>query len=154
MKILLAIDGSTCSELAVDEVARRPWPTGSEMKVISVMEMPVVPAMDPYGVSPDYFVELEDSARKSAQSAVDKALHKLEEREDKMLKVTGEVIQGTPKKTILDQADEWGADLIVVGSHGRGALSRFLLGSVSNAVATHAKCSVEVVRCRQAEPEK
>src|SRR5579883_1346341 len=47
---------------------------------------------------------------------------------------------------ILDEAAQWGADLIFVGSHGRHGLDRFLLGSVSEAVATHAKCSVEVVR--------
>jgi nucleotide-binding universal stress UspA family protein len=49
---------------------------------------------------------------------------------------------------ILDEAERWGADLIVVGSHGYRAWERFLLGSVSQAVVSHAKCSVEVVRCR------
>jgi nucleotide-binding universal stress UspA family protein len=151
MKILLAVDGSTCSELAVDEVTRRPWPTGSEIKVISVMEIPVMPAIEPYGVSPEYFVEIEDAARKSAQLVVDKALPKLEACADKTLKVTGEVVQGAPKQAILDRADAWGADLIVVGSHGRSAISRFLLGSVSSAVVAHAKCSVEIVRSRQEE---
>ena len=52
---------------------------------------------------------------------------------------------------ILDVAEEWGADLIVVGSHGYRALKRFLLGSVSHSVVSHAKCSVEVVRCRPVE---
>ncbi|HKS28673.1 MAG TPA: universal stress protein [Pyrinomonadaceae bacterium] len=149
MRILLAVDGSPCSELAVKEVARRPWPTGSEIKVISVMEMPVVPAMEPYGVSPDYFVELEEAARDRAQSAVDDARQKLEAREDKTLKVAGQVVEGSPKQAILDKADEWGADLIVVGSHGYGAITRFLLGSVSSAVVAHAKCSVEIVRSRE-----
>ena len=48
---------------------------------------------------------------------------------------------------ILDEAESWGADLIVLVSHGYGPLKRFLLGSVSQAVVSHAKCSVEVVRC-------
>jgi hypothetical protein len=52
---------------------------------------------------------------------------------------------------ILDEAERWGADLIVVGSHGYRAWERFLLGSVSQAVVSHAKCSVAVVRCRPAE---
>jgi nucleotide-binding universal stress UspA family protein len=142
MKILLAVDGSTYSDRAVDEIARRPWPKGSEIKVISAMELPIVPAMEPYGLSPDYFVELEDAERKRAQLAVDGALMKLRVGEDKTLELTGEIVEGAPKQVILEKADQWGADLIVVGSHGYGALERFLLGSVSNAVATHAKCSV------------
>lgn len=47
---------------------------------------------------------------------------------------------------ILEKAEEWDADLIVVGSQGQGALSRLLLGSVSQYLATHAKCSVMIVR--------
>ena len=52
----------------------------------------------------------------------------------------------TPKELILSEAAEWGADLIVVGSHGRRGINRFLLGSVSEAVALHANCSVEIIR--------
>jgi nucleotide-binding universal stress UspA family protein len=55
-----------------------------------------------------------------------------------------------PKEIILQNAEEWGADLIVCGSHGRRGLSRFLLGSVSEAVASHAKCSVEIIRQKRA----
>lgn len=46
----------------------------------------------------------------------------------------------------LEQASKWGADLIVLGSHGRKGLKHFLLGSVSETVARHAICSVEIVR--------
>jgi nucleotide-binding universal stress UspA family protein len=51
-----------------------------------------------------------------------------------------------PRALILDTAEAWGADLIVVASHGRRGLDRFLMGSVSEAVATYARCSVEVIR--------
>ena len=60
--------------------------------------------------------------------------------------VTGEVEQGHPQLRIIDTASEWAADLIVLGSHGRTWLTRFLLGSVSEAVARHASCAVEIVR--------
>ena len=60
--------------------------------------------------------------------------------------VTTAVVLGFPKLVILDQAREWRADLIVVGSHGRKGLEHFLMGSVSEAVARHAACSVEIVR--------
>ena len=62
------------------------------------------------------------------------------------LKVTTAVEQGEPKSKILDAAEQWHADLIVLGSHGRTGLERFSMGSVSDAVARHAPCSVEVVR--------
>src|SRR5689334_2155836 len=62
------------------------------------------------------------------------------------LKVTGEVLSGKPKDAILEHAQNWPADLIVVGSHGRRGFRRLLLGSVSEAVAMNAHCSVAVVR--------
>ena len=52
----------------------------------------------------------------------------------------------SPAKLILKEATTWGADLIVMGSHGRRGLKRFLIGSVSESVAMHAGCSVEIVR--------
>jgi nucleotide-binding universal stress UspA family protein len=60
------------------------------------------------------------------------------------------VIDGSPKQVIVEQAEQWGADLIVMGCHGFGPVKRFLLGSVSQAVAVHAPCSVEIVRLRHA----
>jgi len=56
------------------------------------------------------------------------------------------VLSGNPKEVILEEAKDWNADLIVVGSHGRRGLKRFLLGSVAEAVAMNAHCSVVVVR--------
>ena len=155
MKVLLAIDGSACSDAAVAEVSRRPWPTGSEVKVFSVVELPVVPAIDPWTIPPDYFEEIMKAARESAGEAVGKAVAKLQMGEDKTLKITSQMIEGSPKRAILDEAEQWRADLIVVGSHGYGVLNRLLLGSVSQAMALHAKCSVEIVRLPEAsESEK
>jgi nucleotide-binding universal stress UspA family protein len=65
--------------------------------------------------------------------------------------VTSKVAEGHPADTILDEAERWQADLIVVGSHGFGPVKRRLLGSVSQAVALHAPCSVEIVRCPHRE---
>lgn len=60
-------------------------------------------------------------------------------------------LTGSPKRTIVEEAEGWGADLIVVGSHGYHTWERMLLGSVSQSVAAHALCSVEIVRCRKKE---
>ncbi len=60
--------------------------------------------------------------------------------------VTGETLLGPVAKLILEEAINWNADLIVVGSHGRTGVGRFLLGSVADKVASHAPCSVEIVK--------
>jgi nucleotide-binding universal stress UspA family protein len=151
MKILLAVDGSVCSDAAVEALARRPWPPESEVKVITAAEIPMPVGMEPWVVSPDYFEEMEKSVRKTAQVVLDSALAKLKTIEDKTLKISSEIIQGPPRQVIVDEAQDWGADLIVMGSRGLGAWDRLLLGSVSNAVVHHAKCSVEIVRKRQAD---
>lgn len=150
MKILLALDGSTYSDAAADEVAQRPWPAGSEVMIISAIEPPVIPAAEPWAIPQTYFDEIAKAAHDRAHVTVEGALSKLRAGADKTLKLTTAIPTGSPKQVILDEAEEWGADLIIVGSHGYGAWDRFLLGSVSNAVATHAKCSVEIVRRKQA----
>jgi nucleotide-binding universal stress UspA family protein len=146
MKILLAVDGSAYSDAAVEEVLRRPWPPDSEVKVITAAEMPVPLGMEPWAASPDYFEALENSVRSAANAVIDRALLNLRTITDKTLKISSEIIQGPPRQVIVDEAESWGADLILMGSRGLGAWNRLLLGSVSSAVVHHAKCSVEIVR--------
>jgi len=149
MKILLAVDGSAYSDAAVEEVCKRPWPSHSEVKVITVAETPVPMGMEPWAASPDYFLELEKSVNKAAQTAMDNALLKLSTIEDKTLKLSSEIVPGPPRQVIVEEAERWGADLILMGSRGLGVWNRLLLGSVSTAVVHHAKCSVEIVRMPQ-----
>ena len=93
------------------------------------------------------YAELETLARNRARAAVDTAAATLRTDEgSRQLNVTTTVVSGSPKALILEEAEAFGADLIVVGSHGHGMVERFLLGSVSQAVALHAGCSVEIVR--------
>jgi nucleotide-binding universal stress UspA family protein len=147
MKILLAVDGSPCSDVAVEEIARRPWPEGSSVKVLNAFELPLPVAPEGWALPPNYFDELDQAVRKQAQSTIDRALEKLRTKLDKTITLEGEFFPGPPRAVILDEAESWGADLIVVGSHGYGRWERLLLGSVSQSVVSHAKCSVEVVRC-------
>lgn len=150
MKILLADDGSRFGDAAVKEVLRRPWPAGSEVKVVSVIEPPPAPAPAAWAFSiEDYKKEAVELKRARARKTIEAAERILDTREDKTLKVTTEILEGSPKQTLLEEAEAWGADLIVVGSHGYGFWDRLLLGSVSNAVASRAKCSVEIVRQRE-----
>ena len=147
MRILVPVDGSSFSDAAVSEVAARPWPASSEVKVVMAFQVAMTPTPEVWALPPEYFDTLERAAREQAQSVVDAAVTKLASALDKSATVVGEVLTGPPREAILDEADRWKADLIVMGSHGYGAWHRFLLGSVSQAVVSHAKCSVEVVHC-------
>lgn len=146
MKILLAIDGSSCSDEAIEEIGRRLWPEGSKIKVLTAFELPLPPTPEAWALPPSYLEDMDRSARKHAQAIVERAVARLKSKLDAAV-VDGEFLPGSPRTVILDEAESWGADLIVVGSHGYRAWERFLLGSVSQSVVSHAKCSVEVVRC-------
>jgi nucleotide-binding universal stress UspA family protein len=154
MKILLATDGSSWSEAAVHEVARRPWPENSVIKVISIVELPFVPTTENWTLPENYYAEIEKSEQEKAQAALDHALLHLRAGQGASMNITAEMLSGSARDVILDEADHWGASLIVVGSHGGSGLRRFLLGSVSSAVAAHAKCSVEIVRVPEAADQK
>ena len=148
MKILLAVDGSPCSDAAIKEVADRVWPPHSEIRVITAYESPLVPTPETWVLPSDYFDKLDCAAREQAESTKDAALRKLDQSLGTVVGVSSDVFSGPPSSVILDEAERWKADLIMVGSHGYGPWQRFLMGSVSQAVVSHAKCSVEVVRLR------
>lgn len=152
MKILLAIDGSPCSEAAVREVAARQWPERSVVKILSVVTVPLpdVP-LDPFFVTYAAHLEMKKKERTRLEELVERTSSELPKHVvSKELHIETAVIDGSPKQVIVEQAEQWGADLIVVGCHGFGPVKRFLLGSVSQAVAVHAPCSVEIVRLRHA----
>ena len=151
MKILLAVDGSACSDAAIEEVLRRPWPPQSEVRVISAFETPLMVGIEPWAVTPSYFDQLENAVRAAAKAIVDGALAKLKTIEDATLEISSETIEGSSGQMIVEEAERWGADLIIMGSRGLGAWNRLLLGSVSSAVVHHAKCSVEIVRRQQTD---
>lgn len=146
LKILLATDGSEFSKTAASSVAARPWPENSEVKVIG--------ATDPFGFSvEDEHVPVErpveetGARREAYMTREERAVREAKEIiAAEGLRVTGAVVSGYPKSAVVDEAKEWGADLVVVGAHGRRGVERILMGSVSEAVAMHAHCSVEVIR--------
>jgi nucleotide-binding universal stress UspA family protein len=146
MKILLATDGSECSKAAVNSVAERPWPEGSELKIVSVMEIPYAPTTEAWVLPDSYYKEVERVAKEQAEAAVKSAVERFTSAKPAGLEIITKVISGSAREVILDEAESWDADLIVLGSHGYRGWQRFLLGSVSQAVATHAPCSVEIAR--------
>jgi nucleotide-binding universal stress UspA family protein len=149
MRILLAVDGSEFGDAAVEEIADRPWAPGSKVPVISVIHLPLEPGPDVWALPESYYFKLEKAERERAGSVVNHAIARLRESDaerDTPLSLTSETIVGRPAETIIETAKRWGADLVALGSHGRRGFTRFLLGSVSYEVASHAPCSVQIVR--------
>jgi len=145
MRTLLAIDDSRFSQAAIETVSEQARPQDTDVRILHVVESPpLLVAREMGGYDPALETALE-SQKQNAEALVLKAAELLRTRG---LKVVATLEVGDPKSKILDVAEEWRADLIVVGSHGRRGFERFLMGSVSDAVARHAKCSVQIVRIR------
>ena len=147
-KILLATDGSEFSERAARSIAERPWPEGTEIEVMSIVELHLGTTqalLEPPFVDNDQLELQRARGMKRAEDAVATAVEILSKTFPKINESISVLLDG-PKAVIIDEADKWGADLIVVGSHGHRGIERFLLGSVSEGVALHAHCSVEVIR--------
>jgi len=144
MRILLALDDSKCSEAATNALIAQVRTKNTEVRLPHVVEPFPVSLARRMGSreSPD-FVAARSERRARAKELLARAAEKLRSAG---FKVTALVKEGEARSVILDHAETWHADLIVVGSHGRKALDRFLIGSVSEAVARHARCSVEIVR--------
>jgi nucleotide-binding universal stress UspA family protein len=149
MRILLAVDGSEFSDAAVEEIANRPWPHEGEVHVISVIHLPFTLTPETWALPDSYYFKLESAERERAEAAINRAIARLRESNagrEIPLTLTSEVIVGHPEMVVMETAKKWNADLVALGSHGYRGFTRFLLGSVSQAVASHAPCSVEIVR--------
>ena len=151
MKILLPTDGSdfsiaaarACAELASKE-------SDAQIRVISVIES--LTPDEPFDTDSDYYLAVKQASNVAADENVEVArriLLSLPANEN--LRVETKTAEGKPDKMIIREAEEWGADLIVIASHGYGFWARTLLGSVSDSVVHHAPCSVLVVRSRKPE---
>ena len=143
MKILLAVDESEYSAAATATVATRPWPSGTIVRVLTAIE-PVVPP------AAELWYDAGGNIERAQQGLTTRA-EQLTAGVAETLRASGLTVEtvmrdGEPRSVIVDEARDWSADLIVIGSHGYTGLKRWLLGSVAQAVVAHAPCSVEVVR--------
>ncbi len=144
MKILLAIDDSKFSEAALQMLLTRYRQQETEVRVLHVVE-PIALAMPPF-MEQGYAPELDEVRKEQLKQARELAAQAAEKLHAAGFQADTAVVEGNARTEIIDLAAEWHADLIVVGSHGRKGLDRFLLGTVSEYVARHALCSVEIVR--------
>jgi nucleotide-binding universal stress UspA family protein len=148
VRILLATDGSPCSDRAIESVLSRLWPSGSRVAVVTVIHTPVPLIPEPFLTGAAAHVQALEEDRAKAPGRVEAAKRRLAVAfgDD----VETHLLEGGPAEVLIAEARRWDADLIVVGSHGYGRAKRMLLGSVSEAVARGAHCSVEIVRCPHA----
>jgi nucleotide-binding universal stress UspA family protein len=147
MKILLPIDDSDFSKAALTFVRSHFNPQETRVHVFHVIEpLRLAPRSVGTGVGPsvpgDYIGQVENWVDR-AEDLVARTTRILESAGFTVAKSVGE---GDAKSEILDFAAQWQPDLIILGSHGRTGIKRFLLGSVSDGVSRHAGCSVLIVR--------
>lgn len=157
MKILIGYDGSSYADAAVDDLRRTGLPSEVEALVVSVGDAPIVPPFASHeviekAVVGERVVSIVDHANRHVSEALKQANELVLGASLRLRsyfpswQVHGEVLAGTPAPELVRRAEEWQAHLIVVGSQGRSAIGRLILGSVSLEVATEAACSVRIGR--------
>jgi nucleotide-binding universal stress UspA family protein len=137
--ILLATDGSPASEPASEQAIDLATQVQARLLVMSVLAAASRPSEASTGQA---VADSRDSLTAQAQAIVQRA-------KAAGANATFLVWEGEAGEAIVAAADSENADLIVVGSHGRSGVSRFLIGSVSDYVVRHAHCPVMVIRGKQ-----
>jgi nucleotide-binding universal stress UspA family protein len=152
MRILLAIDGSACSDRAMELVAGMALPPGSSVRVVAVLQ-PFADALAlSYAAAGDASANMESEDERDARhlrEAIGRAETAL--RRDGVT-VDGFLVRGRPASSIVDEAAGMNADLVVVGSRGHGTIATMVLGSTAGEVVDHAPCPVLVARNRVLDP--
>ena len=139
MRILLATDGSKDAAAATAFLRELPLPASSKLLIVTAVSFPT------FAFEPPPVREFKGSVLEAARRGVDEARATLARRG---FDVETDVVIGNPKDEISRIAGEWNADLVVLGARGLGRIKRFLLGSVSLAVARRVSCPVLVVKGR------
>jgi nucleotide-binding universal stress UspA family protein len=146
VRVLLGVDGSADAALAVEAVAARAWPAGTEVRVVTALDPRLLGSVGWLETAGMAVIDTDDGhdVPTVLRRRVDEVADEL--RDAAGLAVTTLVADGDPKHVLVDEADRWGAHVIFLGARGHTRAERLLLGSVSAAVAARARCSVEVVR--------
>ncbi|MCA9802783.1 MAG: universal stress protein [Cyanobacteria bacterium HKST-UBA02] len=146
LNVLIALEESEHTRHMIDHVLRLPWPAGSRFRCLNVLQ-----SVDE-SVLFDPDIEFAKTAARHFDGMVSSRKEWLQETANKINETFSaevaetEVLIGDPRKMIIQAAGDWPADIIMLGSHCRQGIDRLVLGSVSEAVATHAPCSVEVTK--------
>jgi nucleotide-binding universal stress UspA family protein len=157
MKILIGYDGSPFADAAIDDLQRAGLPADTAALVLSVADVwPSTPPVYREALVPGTGLEVSmavaDTAAARTKAAEAEAAELAGRARARVAglfpgwSVEAESTADSPASALTERAERWGADLIVIGSHGRGALSRLFFGSISQKVLRYAHCSVRVGR--------
>lgn len=151
MRIIVATDGTDCGLGAVKAVGHLKLDRTDEILVITVVDMSP-PLGFESGIASATTADIESAFLSHAERAITSARQILSELDGvDSSSVESDILYGSPAKRIVEAAEDWTADLIVIGSHGYSKWQRILLGSVSDSVVHHAHCSVMVVRANECQ---
>lgn len=157
MRVLIAHDGSAHADAALADLRRAGLPREAEALLVSVADglvgayFPVAEIAGPAAMS-RRVTSVVELAREQAVMLLAEAREAAGRARSQVASafpgwdVRSAILEGDPSEELLRRAEAWRPHLIVVGSHGRSALGRLLLGSVSKTVAGRAHCSVRVAR--------
>lgn len=145
MKILIGVDESPCSEAALEFVRGLPLPASTRAIIVSAVQVVVPAYSEVYVAGGDAVDQLVEAETKFHGEVVAKAETKLR---GTGLQLETRVLTGDPRDVLVRTAQDERADLLIVGSHGRSGIAKFVLGSVAAHVVTHAPCSVLVVKAK------
>lgn len=144
VRIVVGMDGSPGAEAAIEAVAKRVWPAGSEARLVSALDTFMLVEPNPQKPSVLRWVEAEDAEdRELVRKVYEPYVKRLHEAG---LIASVELRKGNAKHLLVEESEVWGADSVFVGAKGMRGAGRLLLGSVSASVAARAHCSVEMVR--------
>ena len=146
VRLLIGVDGSPDAEAAVHAVAAREWPAGSAACLVTAIDARMYTNLAFMHPPIEAGTETGGEDENAWGARIVKAL--TAPLQTRGLLVSSVMKEGDPKQVLLKEAEHWGADCIFVGARGLSQVERFLLGSVSSAIAARAPCSVEVVRPR------
>lgn len=138
--IIVGVDGSAVSKVAVDWAARDAARRGAALKLLHVLTPPAVMAFPEVPMPPGYLQWQEEEGRRLLDAA---AQIVREATKDTPVQLSEEMVTGPAVPTLADASTE--AQMMVVGCRGRGALARGLLGSISTGLVHHAKCPVAII---------
>jgi nucleotide-binding universal stress UspA family protein len=153
-RIMVALDGSAHSELTVTWLGARNWANGTEFQFVSIL--PPLSNEVASGSVADAMSELASHGDLESQimSEIDNLIYSFAPNlRNYEYAISPEAANGAAANQLVELAEEWRADLLVLGSHGHSGLGKVLIGSISLAVASHAGCSVLIVKERAVEHE-